>query len=1520
MLRFLAALLLLLPLWAAPSEARVTTLGTTTSASGNGSTVNFPFPNGYCDKAHLVVTINNALKVMGPDYTVSQTNPFLTGSPTGGTVVFTVAPPAFSTVVIQRATPKTQPSAYTPTGPLPAATLEHNLDCLTYIAQETGAGTVGPPGPQGPPGSGPFVVSSMSTAATPLVNRLALIADVATAAGKTFYIPGGNGTCYQIDAEIPITDARGIIIFGDGQGRVNQLGAQTCIDQTTANANHFVYTATTPFQIRHIALGKTVTATGGAGIVLNSPGVVTFGGTQKTRIEDVGFLNLYNGVQSIASVFVTVRDSVFDNCKNRCIDWANTQNGDHGDNILDGNTFSSGPDTATAFFWSSGGGVRFTNNKVLGYSSAITLDVLADTQDVIIQGNSIESFQAFGMQILRSGGTASLLYLRILNNQFSRLGGLGGSPPAQQYCFANGVNSATVIIDTEIAHNDCTDVTIGFLFGGGTRVFVTDNHFLRIQTGDAQGIKTGGALASFYYGDGNTFTLVTTNVTGTVTPTPWPIAQGFQVQPFAAAPYFAAWPTALPAGTRCLEQTAAGAIQHAAGACGGGGGGGSIGGTIASTQVAVGSGADTISGSSAITSTAGKLNAKMCDTGGQVFNITCPPFNASPAASATANRVAIQAALDAAGAAAGGQVFCPAVGTFNIDAPGLDINGQGSPSKSRISIVTPAMPLTGAPCTWNYVSDHGSILTGPAQDFESVNMRYTYTSPNYGVGAPGVDDHLLSLAPASTCPIAGSVGQNIHLINTHIYGVGVNSAKSGIDFQCAYMVVIKGFLIGDVQVGIRGQETTCSGCAGHVVRVEDGAFNNALGIATVPIRMGGNNWLVSNVQFEPIRNGVDTIGAVQVTAVGVQGLAYLNNWHGLEGGSPTGKFFDAGTPGVTGGVFAGNFYGTGGSAVTAIDLGASSGITICDHINVNTAVVMTSATNVSFDCAPIAGALVGRPLGVSRWNDGNRWNFSAPLWTDAGSLDGVAYKGFGRASDDVTSITFYRHDRVTQTGFWSTMTTGFGIGGDGGYLLFGKNSGEIGIGTTSPAARLDVRGGNAIISTNLGTLPAQPGGTVLTVAAANGAPAFVTTDAYGLGATAAYQCRAARGTATSPTASQLNDQLCAMTGFGRGATAYSATPRASVGEYAAENWTDTAQGTLVTVGVTPLGSTTLTEALRVTGVTGGAGFRTEMSPVNSAPSFLNSRYFRVDTTSSGTRTATGTDFVTSNAFNVYIKNTDGSVAVSALGDKTSVNVGSHLVETTAFKGAALSLLGLIDVNSTNDNGGTPEKVGTAGYGFLTQGTGAALYGISGFAGVKSTVTNFVRAVPGQFELNCQKAACATTGYGLHVQNINSLYGQTVTSLAAVVTKARMGTNDISAGVPGADGEAWTYAWLHSTDDTAANARILYLNDGRLYLKPTAAFADAFTLTAPAGTNGANIKLEESGSQHKFIRNKSGNFEILDGSYANILLSIGNAGTITTNGTAAISVPSLIVRCEAATDKVRILTFVNGLLTSQGTCA
>ncbi len=126
--------------------------------------------------------------------------------------------------------------------------------------------------------------------------------------------------------------------------------------------------------------------------------------------------------------------------------------------------------------------------------------------------------------------------------------------------------------------------------------------------------------------------------------------------------------------------------------------------------------------------------------------------------------------------------------------------------------------------------------------------------------------------------------------------------------------------------------------------------------------------------------------------------------------------------------------------------------------------------------------------------------------------------------------------------------------------------------------------GTLLINKNMATLlpPAGVAGTILHLAGDDGQQARVLMDGFGNGSVGvpALIGRRARGTMASPAAVQTNDNLAVYSGFGYGATGYSASSRGQFSVVAAENWTDAAQGTYARVQVTPNGGTTSGEVTR----------------------------------------------------------------------------------------------------------------------------------------------------------------------------------------------------------------------------------------------------------------------------------------------------------------------------------------------------
>lgn len=104
-----------------------------------------------------------------------------------------------------------------------------------------------------------------------------------------------------------------------------------------------------------------------------------------------------------------------------------------------------------------------------------------------------------------------------------------------------------------------------------------------------------------------------------------------------------------------------------------------------------------------------------------------------------------------------------------------------------------------------------------------------------------------------------------------------------------------------------------------------------------------------------------------------------------------------------------------------------------------------------------------------------------------------------------------------------------------------------------------------------GNLPPAPSDTVLRVSGADGVQGRLVFDAFGPGF-GHFFFRAAGGTALAPSALQANARIGAFSAFGYGATGYSAVSRAQINFYAAENWTDAAQGTRIEVLTTANGT------------------------------------------------------------------------------------------------------------------------------------------------------------------------------------------------------------------------------------------------------------------------------------------------------------------------------------------------------------
>lgn len=103
--------------------------------TGDGVTTDFSFPYVFFEDADLDVYVDDTLKALNSDYTISGT--FANGRyASGANVVFAVAPANATSIAIVRDVPYTQEIDYSPYDSFPAETHETGLDKNTIMAQQ----------------------------------------------------------------------------------------------------------------------------------------------------------------------------------------------------------------------------------------------------------------------------------------------------------------------------------------------------------------------------------------------------------------------------------------------------------------------------------------------------------------------------------------------------------------------------------------------------------------------------------------------------------------------------------------------------------------------------------------------------------------------------------------------------------------------------------------------------------------------------------------------------------------------------------------------------------------------------------------------------------------------------------------------------------------------------------------------------------------------------------------------------------------------------------------------------------------------------------------------------------------------------------------------------------------------------------------------------------------------------------------------------------------------------------------
>lgn len=195
-------------------------------------------------------------------------------------------------------------------------------------------------------------------------------------------------------------------------------------------------------------------------------------------------------------------------------------------------------------------------------------------------------------------------------------------------------------------------------------------------------------------------------------------------------------------------------------------------------------------------------------------------------------------------------------------------------------------------------------------------------------------------------------------------------------------------------------------------------------------------------------------------------------------------------------------------------------------------------------------------------------NASGPNFVLNKSRGNVNTKAAVNSGDTLGQISFQAFDGtndLTLSFIRSVVDTYTTVSNISSYLTFGTStsfggaermridsSGNVGIGTTSPQGVIHSVGN------------------------------FVYNDYYANSTSAPiFLQRKARGTAASPSAVQATDGLGFLLARGYGTTAFGTNNVVGIGFHAAENFTDSAQGTYIAFGTTPTGSTIRQERVRL---------------------------------------------------------------------------------------------------------------------------------------------------------------------------------------------------------------------------------------------------------------------------------------------------------------------------------------------------
>jgi hypothetical protein len=428
---------------------------------------------------------------------------------------------------------------------------------------------------------------------------------------------------------------------------------------------------------------------------------------------------------------------------------------------------------------------------------------------------------------------------------------------------------------------------------------------------------------------------------------------------------------------------------------------------------------------------------------------------------------------------------------------------------------------------------------------------------------------------------------------------------------------------------------------------------------------------------------------------------------------------------------------------------------------------------------------------------------------------------------------------------------------------------RLGLHTATPDTTL------TIVSETQTALPpgALPAGTDVHIVGANNADARITQDAFGSGNYPAYTGRHARGTAAVPTATQAGDVLSQYTGRGFGATAYNSASTGVFQFVAAENFTDTAQGTYASLRLTATSSSAPTEVMRfgpvgqlgVGGSTYGTANQLLTSGGNSAaPSWQSGINITTLDVSGAVNFTTLTDNIaigtsqTSGTLSLGGASQTGAVTLAPSTKSITIGIGGGATENAASK--------TLNIGTAGVSGSTTAiNIGASASGSASTTT---LYGtvkVNGLTASKPVFTDASSNLTSSGTLLTDQGGTGLTSYTVG----DLLYFSAGTAL----TKLGIGTN---GQILTSNGTApvWTSGSSISVN-TATN-----LAGGATGSVPYQSGASATTFLS---IGAANTVMTSSGTAPQWVTSLTGLTGVSSSSITNTSLTSGRVVYSTTGG-------------------------------------